>query len=146
MAVTQGGEAEVAASVVFLKWFTQPENNIAFAVGSGYLPVTYAANDMDAIHSSGLELTDKMDAILTGAVEATNTLELFTSKAFEGGADARNILTYNMSDLADADRATVLERIAAGQSAADAEAEFLTDEYFENWYTTICEKLRAYEG
>ena len=101
---------------------------------------------MDAIHSSGLELTDKMDAILTGAVEATNTLELYTSKAFEGGTDARNILTYNMSDLADADRATVLERIAAGQSAADAEAEFLTDEYFENWYTAICEKLRAYEG
>ena len=146
MAVTNRSEEEVEASVEFLKWFTQPENNIAFAVGSGYLPVTYAANDMDAIHSSGLELTDKMDAILTGAVEATNTLELFTSKAFEGGADARNILTYNMSDLADADRATVLERIAAGQSAADAEAEFLTDEYFENWYTAICEKLRAYEG
>lgn len=146
MAVTNRSEEEIEACVEFLKWFTAPENNIAFAVGSGYLPVTHAANDMDAIRSSGLVLSDKMDSILTGAVEATNTLELFTSKAFEGGADARNLLTYNMSDLADADRATILERIAAGQSAEEAEAEFLTDEYFENWYTALCEKLRAYEG
>lgn len=146
MAVTNHSEDAVEACVTFLKWFTAPENNIAFAVGSGYLPVTHAANDMDAIRSSGLVLTDTMDAILTGAVEATNTLELYTSKAFAGGADARNILTYCLSDLADADRATVLERVAAGQSAADAEAEFLTDEYFENWYTDLCDQLRVYEG
>ena len=37
MAVAKTTDAEVEASVVFLKWFTQPENNIAFAVGSGYL-------------------------------------------------------------------------------------------------------------
>ncbi len=146
MAVTNRSEEEIEASVEFLKWFTQPENNIAFAVGSGYLPVTHAANDMDAIRSSGLTLTDKMDASLTGAVEATNTLELYTPKAFEGGADARNVLAYSMSDLAAADRATVLERVAAGQSEEDAEAEFLTDEYFESWYTDLCDKLRAYEG
>ena len=36
-------------------------NNIAFAVESGYLPVTTAANDMDTIRASGLELTDNMD-------------------------------------------------------------------------------------
>ena len=46
------------AQSLFLKWFTEPQNNIAFAVESGYLPVTTAANDMDAIRASGLELTD----------------------------------------------------------------------------------------
>ncbi len=146
MAVTNRSEAEVAASVEFLKWFTQPENNIAFAVGSGYLPVTHAANDMDAIRASGLSLTDKMDAILTGAVEATNTLDLYTPPAFAGGADARNVLSYNLSDLASADRATIQERVDAGQSAEEAEAEFLTDDYFQSWYTAICSKLRTYEG
>lgn len=146
MVVTNRSKREVLASVEFLKWFTQPENNIAFAVGSGYLPVTHTANDMDAIRASSLNLTDKMDAILTGAVEATNTLELYTSKAFEGGVDARNILTYNLSDLASADRAAVEERIATGQSAREAEAEFLTDDYFRSWYTELCTKLRAYEG
>ena len=146
MAVAKTTDAEVEASVVFLKWFTQPENNIAFAVGSGYLPVTHAANDMDAIHSSGLALTGNMENVLTEAVEAVNTNEMYTTKAFEGGTDARSKLGYSMIDLATADRATVEERLAAGESAEEAEAEFLTDEYFEAWYQSLCDALSQYEG
>lgn len=146
MAVAKTTDAEVEASVVFLKWFTQPENNIAFAVGSGYLPVTHAANDMDAIHSSGFALTGNMENVLMEAVDAVNTNELYTTKAFEGGTDARSKLNYSMSDLATADRATVEERLAAGESAEEAEAEFLTDEYFEAWYQSLCDALSQYEG
>lgn len=146
MAVAKTTDAEVEASVVFLKWFTQPENNIAFAVGSGYLPVTYTANDMDAIHSSGLALTGSMENVLTEAVDAVNTNELYTTKAFAGGTDARSKLNYSMSDLATADRATVKERLAAGESAEEAEAGFLTDAYFESWYQSLCDALSQYEG
>ena len=53
MVVTAGTEEEINASVEFLKWFTQPEHNISFSVDSGYLPVTTAANDMEAIKTSG---------------------------------------------------------------------------------------------
>ena len=146
MAVAKTTDAEVEASVVFLKWFTRPENNIAFAVGSGYLPVTHAANDMDAIYSSGLALTGNMENVLTEAVEAVNTNEMYTTKAFEGGTAARSKLSYSMIDLAAADRATVEERLAAGESAEEAEAEFLTDEYFEAWYQSLCDALSQYEG
>ena len=38
------------------------------------------------------------------------------------------------------------EQLAAGVSAAEAEALYLTDEYFENWYQSLCAKLSAYEG
>lgn len=146
MVVIPGTEDEISACVAFLKWFTQPENNIAFAVGSGYLPVTHAANDMDIIRSSGLELSPKMDDILTGAVEAVNTLELYTPKAFSGGFDARNALQDSIADTAKADRATVNDRIAAGQPAEKAMAEFLTDDRFQRWYTDLCATLRTYEG
>ena len=146
MAVAKTTDAEEAASVVFLKWLTQPENNIAFAVGSGYLPVTHAANEMDAIRSSGLILTGNMENILTQAIDTVNSSEMYTPRAFEGGTKARDTLTYSMSDLAEADRATVVARIAAGESAADAEAEFMTDEYFEAWYQSLCDALRQYEG
>ena len=142
MAVAKTTDAEVEASV----GFTQPENNIAFAVGSGYLPVTHAANDMDAIHSSGLTLTGNMENVLMEAVDAVNTNELYTTKAFEGGTDARSKLNYSMIDLATADRATVEERLAAGESAEEAEAGFLTDEYFEAWYQSLCDALSQYEG
>lgn len=61
------------------------------------------------------------------------------------GSSARKVLEYGLSDLAAADRETVEQRIAEGQSAADAEAEFLTDDHFEAWYQDICGQLKQYE-
>lgn len=146
MVVTKSTPEEEAACVTFLKWFTQPENNIQFAVGSGYLPVTHAADDVTAIENSGLDLTDSMKDVLANAIDAVENHELYTPKPFEGGTDARKVLEYSMSDLASADRAAVEEQIAAGVSAAEAEALYLTDEYFENWYQSLCTELSAYEG
>ena len=146
MAVTNGSEAEVKASVAFLKWMTQPEQNIRFAVGSGYLPVTHAANNMEAIEASGLEMTDAVRDILTIATDEVENNELYTTKAFAGGAAARKVLEYDLSDKAAADRAAVEQRIAAGESAADAQAEFLTDEAFAAWYQGLLGQLKTYEG
>ena len=123
MVVTKSTPEEEAACVTFLKWFTQPENNIQFAVGSGYLPVTHAADDVTAIENSGLDLTDSMKDVLANAIDAVENHELYTPKPFAGGTE-----------------------LAAGVSAAEAEALYLTDEYFENWYQSLCTKLSAYEG
>lgn len=73
MVVTKSTPEEEAACVTFLKWFTQPENNIQFAVGSGYLPVTHAADDVTAIENSGLDLTDSMKDVLANAIDAVET-------------------------------------------------------------------------
>ena len=146
MVVTAAKEEEVKASVEFLKWFVRAENNIAFSVGSGYLPVTRKANDMQEILASGLTLDDNMQQTLAVAVDTVNGNRLYTPHAFAGSSSARKVLEYGLSDLAAADRETVVQRIAEGQSAAEAEAEFLTDEYFEAWYQDICAKLAQYEG
>jgi|GEM_PF-28972 len=145
MVVTAGDEARVRASVEFLKWFTLPENNISFSVGSGYMPVTKAANNMDTIKAAGLTLSPVVEQVLTGAVATINENRLYTPLAFEGGQAARKVLEYALSDKAAADRAIVVERIAAGMSAEEAEAEFLTDECFDSWYQETLTKLQAYE-
>ena len=145
MVVTTGDDAKVRASVEFLKWFTQPENNISFSVGSGYLPVMKAANDMTAIKACGLTLSPVVEQVLTAAVDTVNHDRLYTTLAFEGGQGARKVLEYALSDKALADRATVRERIAGGMSAAEAEAEFLSDECFESWYQDTLTQLQAYE-
>ena len=146
MVVTAAKEEEVEASVEFLKWFVRAENNIAFSVGSGYLPVTRKASDIKEILASGLTLDDNMQQTLAVAVDTVNGDRLYTPHAFAGGSSARKVLEYGLSDLAAADRETVVQRIAEGRSAAEAEAEFLTDEYFEAWYQDICAKLAQYEG
>lgn len=146
MVVTKSSDEEIKASVEFLKYITEPDNNTSFSIGSGYLPVTKKANDMVEIRKSGTDLSKSMDEVLTKAVETVNNNELYTTPAFESGQDARSVLEYSMSDLADADRKVVQERIDAGQTMEEATEEFLTGEYFEQWYEDTLTKLQAYEG
>lgn len=146
MVVTEGSEAQIYASVEFLKWFTADEQNILFSVQSGYMPVTKAANDKAAILDSGAEISQSMEKTLSAAVDMVNNNLLYTTKAFETGTKARNILEYAMSDKAAEDRKIVEERLAAGQSLEEAVAEFCTDECFDAWYEATLERLQALEG
>lgn len=146
MIVTKGTDAQIRACVEFLKWFTQPENNIAFSVNSGYLPVTHAAASPDAIQASGLELTDLITQVLDLSLDAVEHDALYTTHAFPEGSTARITLQNAMTDAAEADRAIVKERLAAGQTPEEAESEFLTDEYFDQWYESTKAALEAYAG
>lgn len=146
MIVTKGTDAQIRACVEFLKWFTQPENNIAFSVNSGYLPVTHAAANLNAIQASGLELTDIVTQVLDLSLDAVEHDALYTTHAFLEGSTARTTLQNAMTDAAEADRGIVKERLAAGQTAEEAEAEFLTDEYFDQWYESTKAALEAYAG
>ena len=146
MVVTKGDDAAVQASVEFLKWFTAPENNISFSVGSGYLPVTYEASSMQAVESSGLAVSDSMNELLSVAFDTVTENELYTPRAFQNGQDARAAINTLMSDAAQADRTEVLARMEEGQSQEEACAEFLTEEHFDDWYQAALESLEAYEG
>ena len=118
----------------------------SFSVSSGYLPVTHAAASLDAIRSSGLELSDSITTVLGLSLNAVENDHLYTTHAFPEGSTARNKLQYAMEDAAEADRATVEERIAAGQTPEEAEAEFLTDDYFDQWYEATRTTLEAFAG
>lgn len=115
-------------------------------MNSGYLPVTHAAASLDAIQSSGLELTDTVTQVLDLSLDAVEHDALYTTHAFPEGSTARTTLQNAMTDAAEADRAVVRERLAAGQTAEEAEAEFLTDEYFDQWYESTKAALEAYAG
>ena len=146
MVVTKASDAEIQASLVFLKWFTSPEHNITFSVDSGYLPVTHEGNSIDTIRASGLALSDEMDEVLSAAVDTVNENHLYTPRAFSGGTNARAILEYSMSDKASADRAAVKETMVQGQSFEEASAQFLSDECFEAWYQDTLASLEAFQG
>ena len=145
MVVTKGEEAEVYASVEFLKWFTADERNIKFSVDSGYLPVTKTGNDKDAIVGSGAEIKDSMLKTLNVGVDMVNSNEMYTTKAFEGGTRARNILEYSLSEKAAADREIVVDRIAQGLSMEEAAAEIELDDNFDAWYEETLQSLQAFE-
>lgn len=146
MAVTKGTEDEIRASVTFLKWFAEPENNIKFSVDSGYLPVTKQANTMEQMEEADMEMSDSVKELLTTALETVNTCELYTPLPFEDGQSARQVLEYCLSDQAIQDRELVEERIAQGMDPQEAMAEFLTGAAFDSWYEKTCEALKAFEN
>lgn len=144
MVVTRGEEAEVYACVEFLKWFTVDERNIKFSVDSGYLPVTKTGNNKDAIAGSGAEIKDSMLKTLNVGVDMVNSNEMYTTKAFEGGNKARNILEYSLSDKAAADREIVVGKMAQGLSMEESVAEFELDDNFDAWYEETLQSLQAF--
>lgn len=146
MVVTKGSEAKIYASVEFLKWFTADERNIKFSVNSGYLPVTKTANDMKAIEDSGVEMNDNVKKTLSVAVDTVNGNQMYTTRAFETGTKARNILEYSLSDRAAADREEAAARMASGMSLSEAVEDFVSDASFEAWYEETLKQLQALEG
>lgn len=146
MVVIPGTEDEISACVAFLKWFTQPENNLQFSVQSGYMPVTCAANSISALENSGLTVSERIHKVLSLSIDAIDRSKLYTTHAFPDALRARNTLQYALEDRVTADRATVLERLAAGQTPEEAEAEFLTDAYFDAWYDQTLAALSAFAG
>ncbi len=145
MAVIKGSDEQINAAVTFLKWITQPEHNIRFSVDSGYIPVTKYASDINHIEESGFTVSDSIRDILTVSLETVTSNDLYTTSAFAGYKDARQVLEYALSDQASVDRAIVEDRIAQGMSAEDAEAEFLSDDAFESWYETTLKNLQEFQ-
>lgn len=146
MVVAKASEEEVAASVEFLKWFTDGTRGIRFSAGSGYLPVTREANHPEALESSDVELTDLMRSVLKVSMETVNDNPLYAMPAFETANSVRSVLESVMSDQAEADRALVLSALAEGRTMEEALAPFVTDEHFEEWYAAALQALSDQMG
>lgn len=137
MAVTKSTEAEEYASVTFLKWFTQCEQNLKFSVNSGYMPVSVEAVTPESVEQYLSE--NPTSAIVSDtlriAIEENSKYVMYTPPAFTGGTQARSVLDTTMPALALKDRAAV-----DNGTTID---EFLTDTHFEEWYKDTLEQIEA---
>ncbi len=137
MVVTKSTPSEEEASVKFLKWFTETENNIAFSAESGYLPVKKEANDYEYYKQTaeklGIKTDETNDKVIREAFRCVTDYELCTFKAFDGCHEARSILEYSLADKAAADRTAVKELIDSGSSLEEAVEKFNNDENFKSW-------------
>lgn len=138
MAVTASTEAEEYASVLFLKWFTQEEQNLRFSLSSGYMPVTLEAAKTD-IMSAYLEESSSSVIIRDTIMASLSQMEkyiMYAPTGFAGGSQAKAVLEQTMPALAIADRAAI-----ADGTAPD---EFLSDRHFKEWYADTLSKLKQY--
>ncbi len=137
MAVTRSTEAEEYASVIFLKWFTQWQQNLKFSVNSGYMPVSKEAVKPENVNQYLSE--NPTSAIVRDTLRVTleenSNYIMYTPPAFTGSTQARSVLDTTMLELALRDRAAV--------NGGTPINEFLTDEHFELWYNNTFKQLQA---
>ena len=147
MVVSKSDRQHEYAAVEFLKWFTQPENNLRFGCVSGYLPVQKNAANVEkleqVIAEQGLSVAPKTYDCLTAVFEEMENMTLYTNKSFQNGSAARKVLEYNLTDLAEKDRAAVAGSLAQGMSLEEASAPYVTEAAFESWYKSFCDALNA---
>lgn len=145
MVVTKGTPEEEYASLQFLKWFTEKSNNTVFAALSGYMPVKKDAVDYDGMLSeltnSGHTMNPITQETLRVALNEIKTSELYTNKAFKGGAEARSILDHSIQDKAVADRELVKQRLGGEQSLEQAIEPFIGEAEFQAWLNELKTKL-----
>lgn len=145
MAVTKSDEQHEYAACVFLKWFTQKDNNLKFACESAYMPVLKEANSVKAldqiISDNNIDINDKVYSCLKEVLSHTDDVTFYTSKSCEGGYGMRKVLDYNLSDLASADREAIDEAVVLGADRDKEIEKYTSDEAFESWYEEFCKAL-----
>ncbi|MDE7322517.1 MAG: extracellular solute-binding protein [Lachnospiraceae bacterium] len=150
MVVTKSDKKHEYAAVEFLKWFTEPENNLRFSCVSGYMPVLKAANTTEVldkmISEQNIEVADKTYDCITYVFDNMKGGNYYTNKSFHNGSAARKVLEYHLFDKAAADREAVVQALSERMSLEEATAPYTTEEAFKEWYADFCDALNDTMG
>ena len=150
MVVSKSDEQREYAAVEFLKWFTPGDKNLQFGCVSGYLPVLKEANSIEkldqVIAEKQLEVAPKTYDCLVSVLGEMEQISLYTNKSFRNGSAARKVLEHHLADKAVQDREEVGKAVREGKDLEEASAPFVSEEAFENWYSSFCEALKTAVG
>ena len=145
MVVTKSDERRERACVEFLRWFTQPENNLVFGAGSGYLPVQKQAQQADTLRQvvsdRNLTINPITEACLRHCMEQMGACTYYSPRVYANSSNLRKVLEYGLSDKVAADLAAIEEAVAAGASRETALKPYVSEEAFETWYEEFTQRL-----
>lgn len=142
--VTKSDERKETACVEFLKWFTDKEQNTAFSINAGYVPVKKDALTLENLQAAA-EAEGASQNYLANLPATLDTIEagVYANQPFKGGVEARALLEKALSDKAIADRAAVVAAIGAGTAPAEAIAPYLEESVLDVWLADVTEQLQA---
>lgn len=148
MIVKNATPERVYAATVFLKWLTQPENNIAFSLQSGYLPVTKRAASLETLSATMDEMgvSDLLRGVIETGVGITADYTLYTNTAFAQGTEARAVLESSMPDWIASALQQRDELVAAGGDWDEVLAQLTGDEAFDAWYERLTQDMHQVLG
>ncbi len=147
MAILKSKDAQQRAAVEFLRWFVDPINNIEFSLTTGYLPVSKASGNAEAIvarlKKGGEQIPKEVKKILPVAAKQVGGYDMHVQKSFNKSSAARDVLATSLTNRAKVDREKVLELIGQGMSRTDAVAIIGSEINFEQWVVRFKMELKG---
>lgn len=145
--ITQSDSAHESASAFFLKWLTLEEQNLDFAISSGYLPVQNEALEsgyVKAVTNYYDYNTKKANPAVVKSAKATDTMlseyMFYSNPPFAGSYEMRQFFDEYITTSIEGALMEIQKKITEGMSREKAEA-FVTDEtHFNAWYNSWNER------
>ena len=145
MMVTKSEKVYEYASAEFLKWITDTDVNVEFALNASYAPVKKEANNIENIKAimkkSNIEISDAVKDTMEVLVKQATTYNMFTSKPFNNASEARNLLGKVLVDKAVKDKEEIDKLISEGKTREEAVNLYNTQENFEKWLENLKTEL-----
>ena len=137
--VAQSDSTHEYASAVFLKWLTQEEQNLDFAVNSGYLPVENSslnqgyAKAMEA-YSGSPEYNSTVSQSAEATMQMLSEYRFYSNPPFEGSYEMRQFYGEYMEASVDNARLEAEDKMKAGMTKEEAQAQVTDEAHFQEWY------------
>lgn len=150
MAVFSSDKTHEYASARFLKWFTQSEQNIRFAISTGYLPVkTGALNSVDELigQVNDTDNTEMVKGSIRTSLEAMAAQPFYIRRPFEGSYELAQIFGASLEEKVSLDLYELKHRVDGGEKKDDVRAVLLGEENFNSWYESLTKEMagKTYE-
>lgn len=144
MSVTKASPKEIEASILFLDWFTEAEQNMEFAVSTGYLPTNKDAYKNGSLEKAldKMEQKDKKDKNIAAVYRVAMSQLLdsdskaYAGKPFVGSYEIRLALSDALSTV-------VNDNMNNNGAAVDSDKAF--EEWIDNVKITLDRKNIKYE-
>lgn len=149
MCIISSDPAHEYGAAEFLRWFTQPQQNIEFAVSTGYFPVMKEALEAGLLLEA-LEKTDLSNPAIGKAINASvDMLEnyaLYNNKPFSGSYEMRNLLENHLSEKVRKDLEKLQQEVGEGGNREDVIARMSSREEFVKWFEDLRTQSRKIQN
>ncbi len=145
MAAFSSDKQHEYAAARFLSWFTAPEQNIRFAVSTGYLPVEKKA--LESVSRLTEEITDKtsntkaIEASLKASLDAMNKHIFYVRKPFPDSYSKIVAFSSSLENQTVDDLKEMARREKSGETKEELEADYTGNDHFNCWYEALMKEM-----
>lgn len=144
MGVFASDGAREKAACEFLKWFTAPEQNIRFAIATGYLPVEEKALESVPELLNHVDRTNNADAIGSSIrvfQDARRQRPFYIKRAFKGSYDKNKYFAEAFENKTVEALEIMKRRLRNGETKKEVQSDLQSDDFFNRWYDSLVKEM-----